>query len=177
MITGILYPVFITIIAQLTMPHQANGSFIVYRDQAAGSRLIGQKFESDKYFWGRPSASNYNPLASGGSNLGPISLKLKNLVMERRAYLLNAEGLSDSTFVPADLLYASASGLDPHITVEAANFQKKRIGKSRNFDEGLMKSLDILIKERTEKRGFGYLGIPCLNVLELNLALDDLSGK
>jgi len=174
LITGILYPLLITLIAQLTMPFKANGSFITSHEKVVGSRLIGQKFESEKYFWGRPSAVDYNSLSSGGSNLGPISLTLKNLVAERKEHLLKADDKISATMIPSDLLFASGSGLDPHITVEAALFQKARIVKARGLNDASLESLSQMIDQMIEIREFGFLGIPCLNVLELNLALDEL---
>jgi len=173
LITGIVYPVLITLIAQLTMPFHANGSLVMVNHKVIGSQLIGQKFESDKYFWGRPSASGYDPLFSGGSNLGQISRKLKTLVEERREYLLKAN-IGSSGIIPSDLLYASGSGLDPHLTIEAVQFQKARIVKSRgggeSFDAKLQEKIDNLV----ERKKFGFIGVPYINVLELNIALDEI---
>lgn len=177
LLTGIVYPLLITLIAQLTMPEQANGSIIYLQGKAVGSREIGQKFVSEKYFWGRPSAHDYDPLHSGGSNLGPISLELKKLVTERRSHLVKANNVDDSGFVPSDLLFASGSGLDPHITVEAALFQKSRIVKARGGDEAYNELLNDMILNMVKKRQFGFIGVPYLNVLELNLALDELQVK
>lgn len=172
-LTGIVYPLFITLLAQMTMPFKANGSFITFNQKIVGSRLIGQKFELEKYFWGRPSASDYQGLSSGGSNLGQISLVLKNLVINRKELLKKMNPLGGNIF-PSDLLFASGSGLDPHITVEAAYFQKNRIAKARHLDESSILTLTHLIENRMIKRTFGFLGKPCLNVLEMNLALDEI---
>lgn len=176
-VTGIVYPLLVTLIAQLTMPYKANGSLIVVKDQVVGSHLIGQRFDSDQYFWGRPSAVGYDAASSGGSNLGPISLQLKNQVSERKQHLLDKHPGKQVSEVPSDLLFASGSGLDPHITLEAANFQKGRIAKARNFDDASIQKLTRLIEQLTVKKTFGFLGVPCLNVLELNLALDELGKK
>jgi K+-transporting ATPase ATPase C chain len=176
-LTGIIYPLLVTLVAQLAMPVQANGSIIHLQGKAVGSRAIGQKFVSEKYFWGRPSAHDYNPLNSGGSNLGPISLKLKKLVSERRSHLVKVNNIDDSGFIPSDLLFASGSGLDPHITVEAAFFQKSRIVKARGGDEAYHELLNDMIISMVKKRKFGFIGVPYLNVLELNLALDELQVK
>lgn len=177
LITGIAYPLLVTLAAQLVMPEQANGQIIHVNGKAVGSHLIGQKFVSEKYFWGRPSAHDYNPLYSGGSNLGPISLELKNLVSKRRSDLLKVNGEEASASVPSDLLYASGSGLDPHITLEAALFQKSRIVKARGGDDAFNERVFEMIMRFVEKRKFGFIGMPYLNVLELNLALDELQVK
>ncbi|HEV8051670.1 MAG TPA: potassium-transporting ATPase subunit KdpC [Parachlamydiaceae bacterium] len=175
LLTGIAYPLFVTLIAQLVVHHQANGSFIVSNGKIVGSRLIGQKFDSEKYFWGRPSASDYNALSSGGSNLGPASAVLKKKVGERKAHLRKSAGTSES--IPSDLLFASGSGLDPHITIEAAQFQKERISRARGYNGKAAESFDRLIERLIEKRTFGFLGTPHVNVLELNLALDAMQVK
>lgn len=174
LITGIVYPLFITLVSQLAMPFQANGSLLNFQNRIVGSRLIGQNFTSDKYFWGRPSAHDYNSLLSGGSNLGPISLTLKELVASRRSRLQqdNAEAL-----IPSELLFASGSGLDPHITLEAALFQWPRIVKARSGDYAYSVRLHDMIVNMVQKRKFGFLGTPTLNVLELNLALDGLEVR
>lgn len=172
LITGVAYPLLITLVAQVTMHHKANGSFISVDGKTVGSRLIGQKFASDKYFWGRPSASDYNSLQSGGSNLGAGSAVLKKNVEERRAHLARSGG--SSAVIPSDLLFASGSGLDPHISVEAALFQKERISKARGYTGEAANNFDRLVERLIEKRTFGFVGVPCVNVLELNLALDEL---
>lgn len=172
LVSGVLYPLLITLISQLTMPFKANGSFLFVDDRIVGSYLIGQKFQSDKYFWGRPSAGNYNPLHSGGSNLGPTSLKLKNLVQQRREHLATTHPTDSSMPVPADLLYASGSGLDPHITLEAMVFQKARVAKARGMDDSSLQAFDQLIDQIARRKKANITGIPYVNVLELNLALD-----
>lgn len=174
LITGIVYPLLITLTSQIAMPFQSNGSLISSHDRVIGSRLIGQKFLADKYFWGRPSANDYNGLASGGSHLGPINLTLKELVETRRKDL---QKYNQESSVPSDLLFASASGLDPHITVEAAIFQMQRIVYARGGGAELNQQVYNLIHDKIQKRKFGFLGTPTLNVLELNLALDGLQAK
>lgn len=151
-ILGGAYPLLITGIAQITMNHKANGSLI----GTVGSNLIGQKFENDKYFWGRPSASDYNAVPSGASNLGPTSKALKEAVEKRKAKV--------GANAPPELLYASGSGLDPHISPETAIYQIDRIIKARGLNETTDRAiLEELIRENTHFR--------TVNVLQLNLSL------
>ncbi|HEY4831551.1 MAG TPA: potassium-transporting ATPase subunit KdpC [Waddliaceae bacterium] len=168
-LTGIIYPLLITIIAQLTMKQKADGNFLSVKDKIVGSALIAQKFESDKYFWARPSAIDYNPLPSGGSNLGPTSAALKKAVEERQEKIIKAH-LVDKNKIPAELLFASGSGLDPHVSVFTAYFQIERVAKSRGLENSDIKNLidSIAIKPR-----FGFLGEACVNVLMLNKTLDE----
>lgn len=166
-LTGFLYPLTITLIATLAVPKKASGSFVKQGLKVVGSSLIGQNFESDKYFWPRPSATGYNPLPSRGSNLGPTSAKLKREVEMRRLKYQNSE-------VPSELLYATASGLDPHITIRGANFQIDRIAKARNLE---IEELKKLVDSMTHKRRFGFIGPKYVNVLQLNLALDEREEK
>jgi K+-transporting ATPase ATPase C chain len=167
-LTGLIYPLIITALAQLTWKESANGGFITSKDRIVGAHLIGQKFQNDRYFWGRPSSNNYNSLDSGGSNLGPTSALLKKQVEERM------QAFSAERGVPSELLFASGSGLDPHISPTAAFFQVSRILKARG-DNREIKGDDVvnLIERLTEKRYFGFIGEPCVNVLQLNLALDE----
>lgn len=169
-LTGLFYPLMITGIAQLAMKHQADGALLQSKGKIIGAELIGQKFESVKYFWGRPSAIEYNPLPSGGSNLGPTSLALKKLVAERKARILQAHSDAKTT-VPSELLFASGSGIDPDISIKAAYFQMERIAKERGIDE---KEISALIDRMVIGRGLGFIGVPRVNVLRLNLALDTL---
>lgn len=171
-LTGVFYPMAVTVLAQAIFPEQASGSLIYTTDsKTAGSALIGQPFSDPKYFWSRPSATagfSYNPLASGGSNLGPTSKDLINQISERTKSLKASEihGL-----IPADLVMASGSGLDPHISPEAALMQIPRIARERNMSEEKVHSL---VQKSLEGRQFGFLGEPRVNVLKLNLDLDKL---
>ena len=164
-LTGIVYPLLVTVIAQTFAPFEANGSFIKLNDRIVGSRLIGQKFTSQKYFWGRPSASDYDALKSGGSNLGPISAELKKLVAERKALLLEANGIRGETVIPSDLLFASGSGLDPHISVKAFIFQLDRVVKARGWNEADSLKIKSLVVEMINKDKIDLLGMPYVNVL------------
>ena len=176
-ILGILYPLVITGITQAIFPHRAKGSLLVTEGKVIGSALIGQKFESERYFWPRPSAIDYNPLPSGGSNLGPTSAELQKQIASRRSMLLKAHALSEKTIIPLDLLFTSGSGLDPHISPEAAKFQVNRVARARGFDRNTENRLNQLIGEYTEPRTLLILGETRINVLKLNLALDSLGVK
>jgi potassium-transporting ATPase KdpC subunit len=168
-LTGMIYPLLITAIAHVAMPAKAKGSLVMRNHKIVGSALIGQKFESEHYFWPRPSAVDYNPLPSGGSNLGPTSAELKTSVDKRRTSLAAAFSVNDLNEIPSELLFASGSGLDPHISPKCAYFQIARVAKGRNMEDQKLKALiDSLIHRRT----FGFLGEKYINVLELNLALD-----
>ena len=171
-ICGGIYPAVITGIAQAIFPKQANGSFITDKGgKMVGSILIGQPFTEAKYFWPRPSATPdyaYNPAGSGGSNSGPTNPAYLETVAGRVKNLRDA-GLSGP--IPADLVQASASGLDPHITPEAAKVQIARVAKSRGMNE---EALSKLVAAHTAERQLGFLGVPRVNVLTLNLELDTL---
>lgn len=173
-LTGVLYPLVVTGIAQVLFPAQANGSLLVQDGRPIGSRLIGQSFTDPRYFWGRPSATAghpYNALASGGSNLGPLNPVLLEAVQARIAALQAADPANPRP-IPADLVLASASGLDPHISPAAAVYQVERIARRRGLDAGRVAAL---VQTHTEGRWLGLLGQPRVNVLELNLALDRLT--
>ncbi len=173
-ITGLAYPLAVTAFARLFYPLKAGGSFIVRNGRAAGSELIGQSFKEPRYFQGRPSATGYNPLPSGGSNLSPASLAVKTQVEAGLAAFLAANPGASGKPVPAEMVFASASGLDPHITPEAAAAQLERVARSRGFDSDQKKELVSLIVSLTERKYLGILGERRVNVLELNLGLDDI---
>jgi K+-transporting ATPase ATPase C chain len=172
-LTGVLYPLVITGIAQVVFPHQANGSLIVQNGQAVGSDLIGQSFDNPRYFWGRISATSpypYNAASSTGSNLGPTNPALTDEVKARIAALKAADPTNNSP-IPVDLVTSSGSGLDPNISVAAALYQVPRVAKVRGLSEEVVRAL---VDRFTEGRQFGVLGEPRINVLELNLALDGI---
>ncbi|MDE1958651.1 MAG: potassium-transporting ATPase subunit KdpC [Xanthomonadaceae bacterium] len=170
-LTGILYPLTVTGLAQVLFPRQANGSLIVHDGKVLGSRLIGQPFRDPRYFWSRPSATAggaYNGLASGGSNLGPTNPALRADVA-RRVAALRAADPGNTAPVPVDLVTASASGLDPDISPAAAAYQAARVAHARGLPSARVQAL---IDASTRGRQLGALGEPRVNVLELNLRLD-----
>jgi K+-transporting ATPase ATPase C chain len=169
-LTGVLYPLTVTAVAQAVFPSQANGSLITVNGQTLGSELIAQPFDSPRYFWSRPSAAGYNASASSGSNLGPTNPALVEAVQTRIAALQAADPTNTAP-IPVDLVTASASGLDPHISLAAALYQVARVAQARGLDEAQVKAL---VEKYTENRQFFLLGEPRVNVLMLNLALDGL---
>ncbi len=169
-LTGIIYPLAVTAVAQAFFPFQANGSFITADGRTLGSELIAQPFDDPRYFWGRPSAAGYDASASSGSNLGTNNPALLEAV-QTRISALKAADPENTAPIPADLVTASASGLDPHISVEAALYQVPRVARERGMDEAAVKAL---VEQNTEGRQFGFLGQPRVNVLMMNLALDGL---
>jgi potassium-transporting ATPase KdpC subunit len=178
-ITGVVYPFVVTGLAQVLFPHQANGSLIVMDGKTYGSALIGQSFDDPKYFWGRLSATGdfpYNAFnaetltGSSGSNYGPLNSALMDIV-QARIDALKAADPGNSAPIPVDLVTASGSGLDPHISVAAALYQLQRVAKARGLSEEAVKAL---VDQYSEGRQFGFLGEPRVNVLELNLGLDGL---
>ena len=166
-----IYPVAVFAMAQGLFPGAANGSIVYHNGAPVGSALLGQKFESPKYFHARPSAAGagYDGLASGGSNLGPTSKDLVEKVQERVKTYRAENGLAEDTPVPADAVTASGSGLDPHISVENAMLQAARVAKAHGWDIG---NVNALIRKQTASRTLALLGEPRVNVLLLNLALD-----
>lgn len=171
LITGAAYPLLVTGIAQAFFPHQANGSLIVRDGKPAGSQLIGQPFSDAKYFWGRPSAITpfpYNAGTSSGTNRGPTSPALAEAVAARIKALRESDPSSTAP-IPVDLVTASASGLDPHISPAAAEYQVSRVAKARGLTPEAVRDL---VARHTQGRQLGVLGEPRVNVLQLNLALD-----
>lgn len=174
-LTGVVYPLFITGVAQVVFPAKANGSLIVRDGKTFGSELIGQPFDDPKYFWGRPSATTpypYNAASSSGSNHGIGNPDQLKAIADRVARLRQTDPENKEP-IPADLVTASASGLDPHISVAAAQVQVPRMARVRGVSE---ESVRTLVDQYTEGRQFGILGEPRVNVLELNLALDAVAS-
>ncbi len=172
-ITGIMYPLVVTATAQALMPAQANGSLIEKNGKVVGSHLIGQQFDDPKYFWGRLSATGpvpYNAAASSGSNLGPLNPALQ-AAAQGRIDALKAADPGNTALIPVDLVTASGSGLDPHISIAAARYQAPRVARVRGLDPAVV---DKLIEVHTEDRFAGIFGEPGVNVLEMNLALDGM---
>ena len=178
-VTGILYPLAVTGIAQLVFPHQANGSLIMQEGQVVGSELIGQSFDEPKYFWGRLSATGafpYNAFnaetltGSSGSNYGPLNPALV-AAAQARMDALKAADPSNTAPIPVDLVTASGSGLDPHISVAAAEYQVHRVAQARGLTDEAVREL---VARYTDGRQLGFLGEPRVNVLKLNLALDGI---
>lgn len=174
LLTGVIYPFLMTGVAQLAFPAKANGSLIKKDGIIIGSELIGQKFDSSIYFWSRPSAIDYNPIPSGASNLGPTSEKLKQQVAERLKLFIAINSIDDTLTIPGEMLFASASGLDPHISPEAALLQVKRIAKARHLDFGQEQRLLQCIQDLTELPQAMCLGEDRINVLILNLEVEKL---
>ena len=178
-LTGLIYPLVVTGIAQVIFPHQANGSLIVINGKTYGSELIGQQFDAPKYFWGRLSATGafpYNAFnaetltGSSGSNYGPLNQALLDAV-QARVDALKAADPGNTLPIPVDLVTASGSGLDPHISIAAAQYQLHRVAQARGLSD---EAVQTLVNQYTKGRQFGFLGEPTVNVLELNLALDGL---
>ncbi len=176
-ITGLIYPGVVTLLGQALFPRQSNGSLIVVNGKTVGSELIGQPFDDAKYFWSRPSATSpyaYNAANSGGSNLGPTNPDFINAVKGRIDALKKADPEMANAPVPMDLVTASGSGLDPHISQAAADYQVARVAKARGLDPAKVRKL---VAQNTQDRWLGFIGDPGVNVLKLNLALDALSGS
>jgi K+-transporting ATPase ATPase C chain len=173
--TGVVYPLFISAISVIAFPDKASGSLIEKDGKVIGSKLIGQKFESDKYFWSRPSAVDYNPMPSGGSNSGPTSAALQKFYQDKQKNFSEKNSVKDISAVPNEMFFASASGVDPHISPISAIFQVDRIAKARNFDKVKKEKVVALIDSLTENPQFGFLGNAVVNVLLLNLELDNIN--
>ncbi len=174
-LTGVVYPLTVTAIAQVAFPHQAHGSLITTDGRVVGSELIGQSFSEPQYFWGRLSATSpvpYNAAASSGSNYGPLHPDLKTAA-EKRIAALTSDGTS-ARDIPVDLVTASGSGLDPHVSPAAAEYQVPRVAKARGLTEDQVREL---VRQQTSERQWGLLGEPRVHVLRLNLALDALQKR
>jgi K+-transporting ATPase ATPase C chain len=174
-IAGVIYPVVMTIFAQAAFHSQANGSLVERDGKIIGSALLAQQFQGTNYFWPRPSACGYGTgpsgiLASSGSNLGPTSAPLNSNVMNNIAAFISGNNLPTNTVVPADMVFASASGLDPHISPEAAQLQIARVAASRGLSQEKVKAI---VDQFTEPPQWGFLGQARVNVLLLNVALDE----
>jgi potassium-transporting ATPase KdpC subunit len=175
-LTGLVYPLAVTGVAQAVFPKQANGSLLRQGDRLVGSELIGQPFDEPRYFWSRPSATAphpYNAGASSGTNLGPLHPALEDAV-RTRVGALHAADPGNRMSVPVDLVTASGSGLDPHISIAAANYQVSRVARARAMPA---ESVQWLLNRHVEGRTWGLLGEPRVNVLRLNRALDRLAER
>lgn len=170
LLTGLAYPLVITGLARVLFPDRASGSLLVEAGRVRGSTLIGQPFRDPRYFWGRPSATApaYNAADSSGSNLGPLNPSLLDAVKARIAALREADP-TNTAQIPVDLVTASGSGLDPHISVAAARYQSSRVARARGLS---LEVVESLVARHTAPRQLGCLGEPCVNVLRLNLALE-----
>jgi K+-transporting ATPase ATPase C chain len=178
-ICGVAYPVLITVLAQLAFKDQANGSLVIRDGKIIGSALLAQQFTGSNYFWPRPSACTYGTgptglVASGGSNLGPTSGALQTNVINNTAAFISGNNLPTNTLVPADMVFASASGLDPHISPEAARLQIARVAAARGLSPDKVTALVDKFKEGSQ---WGFLGEPRVNVFLLNIALDEMDPK
>ena len=174
LLTGLLYPAGMTVMAKMFFPERSGGSIVKWKGAPAGSALLAQKFESPRYFHPRPSACDFKTVPSGASNLGPTSAALKKLVQERAANLRAAHALRPGASVPLDLLFASGSGLDPHISPTAMEFQMERVARERGFTTEQRARLQELARGFIEPPQCGFMGEPRVNVLLLNMALDGL---
>ena len=174
-LTGIIYPLVMTGTAQLIYPSKANGSLIMKDGKIIGSELIGQTLDSTLYFWSRPSVIGYNPIPSGASNLGPTSDALSKLVTSRLDLFAKSNSISDKLTIPKEMIFASASGLDPHISPEGAFIQVERIANARHLDNLQKEKLIKKIKELTEPPQFLILGEERINVLTLNIELNKIA--
>ena len=177
-LTGVIYPLVVTGIAKAVFLKQANGSLVTVHGKVVGSELLAQRFGGDNYFWARPSAgddgTNYATVASSASNLGPTSSKLADAASSHIAVFRSANGLATNAPVPADMVFASGSGLDPHISPEAARLQIGRVAGARKFSPEQKQKLSTLVEQSIEPPQLGFLGEPRVNVLKLNLAVDSL---
>ncbi|MBN9377258.1 MAG: potassium-transporting ATPase subunit KdpC [Chlamydiales bacterium] len=176
LLLGIIYPYSILYIVNMTMPRRSAGSLIYIDNQLRGSKLIAQKFNQNIYFWPRPSSVDYNTLPAGGSHLGPISARLAKQIQERRRKIAEQHQVNDLSLIPDEMVCASASGIDPHISLTNAYFQLERVAKARSWDSMEMKiKIKQLIYQNLDKPLGRLFGKPYVNVLKLNIALDNFS--
>jgi K+-transporting ATPase ATPase C chain len=178
-VTGALYPLVVTLIAQVAFHNQAEGSLVVRDGKVIGSALLAQQFQGSNYFWPRPSACGYGTGATGiqassGSNLGPTSGQLQTNVLNNAAAFISGNNLPTNTAVPPDMVFASASGLDPHISPESARLQAARVAAARGLGKD---RVDALVEKFVEAPQWGFLGEPRVNVLMLNVALDEMTPQ
>jgi len=173
LLTGVIYPLIVTGVAQVLFHDLAEGSLVRSNNGVVGSLLLSQKTEDPKYFWPRPSAGDYATIASGASNLGPASSDLKKAIADRLSKL-QPTGVNAQSTIPDDLLTASGSGLDPEISPEAARWQVDRVAKARGFSADQTAGLKQLVEQHVQKPQLGFLGEPRVNVLMLNLAVDQI---
>jgi len=176
-LTGLAYPGFVTIITSVISHNKAQGSLVINNGVIIGSKLIGQNFDSQKYFWSRPSVNNYNPLPSGASNLGPLNPVLIKNITQKEKDFAQANKIKEDLNIPPEMVTASASGLDPHISPTAALLQISRIAEARGMDTEEQDKLINLVNDMTEDRQFSFLGEPVINVFLLNLRLDSLNER
>lgn len=173
-LTGVIYPLLVTGIAKVVFPSKANGSLIIMNNKTIGSVLIGQQFDSTIYFSSRPSVISYNPLPSGGSNFGLTNTQLKELVSQRKKEFITFNNLDSTAIIPSEMLFASASGLDPHISKQAALLQTNRIARARNFSEAQKQELARCVENLTEAPQYFVFGKERVNVLLLNIEVDKI---
>ncbi len=177
-LTGFIYPLVILMIANLTMPKRAQGSIIYHNEKPIGSKLVGQQFTSDRYFWGRPSTVNYATLPAAASNLGPTSTKLQVLIQKRRFRIAQAHGIQNLSLIPTELICASGSGIDPHISLGTAYFQLARVAKARALNgNAMVLKIEELINNSIDKSYSKLFGERYVNVLMLNLKLDEFAKE
>ncbi|HLP16142.1 MAG TPA: potassium-transporting ATPase subunit KdpC [Bacteroidota bacterium] len=176
LMTGFLYPLMMTLFASAVFPSKAGGSLIERHGTTVGSGLIGQLTDSSVYFHNRPSAAAYTTLPSGASNASPTNQTLQDSMAARRKRFTTENGIGPGTSVPLEMISASASGLDPHISPDAALLQVDRVAKARGFDSLQRRSLELLVRSHIEPPQFGFLGQARVNVLQLNLAIDMEKG-
>jgi K+-transporting ATPase ATPase C chain len=176
-LTGLAYPGLVTIITSVISHNKAQGSLVINNGVIIGSKLIGQNFDSHKYFWSRPSGNNYNPLPSGASNLGPLNPVLIKNITQKEKDFAQANKINEDLNIPPEMVTASASGLDPHISPTAALLQISRIAEARGMDTEEQDKLINLVNDMTEDRQFSFLGEPVINVFLLNLRLDSLNER